>query len=42
MTQAAQRVRERLARTMTKAVAEYELLEAGAYVLVSMSGGKDS
>lgn len=42
MSDAATRVRERLARTMTKAIGEYGLLAAGDHVMVAMSGGKDS
>jgi tRNA 2-thiocytidine biosynthesis protein TtcA len=35
-------VAKRLARTMTRTIAEHGLLEAGDHVLVAVSGGKDS
>ncbi|TPV93496.1 MAG: tRNA 2-thiocytidine(32) synthetase TtcA [Myxococcales bacterium FL481] len=42
MTDATERLRDRLARTMTKALGEYNLLQDGDHVMVAMSGGKDS
>jgi tRNA 2-thiocytidine biosynthesis protein TtcA len=35
-------IRKRLARTMTRSLATYGLLEAGDHVMVAVSGGKDS
>jgi tRNA 2-thiocytidine biosynthesis protein TtcA len=35
-------LRRRLARSMTKTIARYRLIEAGDHVMVAVSGGKDS